>query len=577
MKKFISAFLIIFSVSFVMTGAVADDELPQILSESDATIYKEIFRLQAAEKISAAMEIEKSLKDQILQCEVLYQRYTSKTYRTKGKELAAWMQKCYNKPGADRIAKIAKIKKASVRSPKLPIPAVILGEDVARSESWTANTYSSGTAEKIKNFKKFLARGSTRNARELLEDKSFKKALYNSDYGRLAGRLAFIYYTNGELELAKKFGEKSVAEKSEYGLWTMGLLLYKEGDFENSESKFKEMTQLSNINDARKVEASFWAGRAAQMAGKEKKAEKYWEAGAKKPQLFYGALSAAMLGETPKYEFFDKGISDDDLEQITKTEYGKAALALLQVGEKTRAERYLILLVTKKASDKLLHALYSLVSTQKLPRTSMQMANLVRDRGIMEIDQDVIFGAQYPLPDWEPMGGWSIDRALLFAITRQESGFKTSAKSCKGASGVMQMMPGTAKLVARRNNVQMSDLDISKPEHNMFLGQQYIVDLLDLPIIDKNIIKMLAAYNSGEGSIMKFEKRFKTDDPLLYIESFPYSETRNYIKRVMANLWLYRARLDQPLTSLEDLAEEKWPMYSNEDEFVKSQIEHKTI
>src|SRR5574344_1270870 len=180
MKKFISAFLIIFSVSFVMTGAVADDELPQILSESDATIYKEIFRLQAAEKISAAMDIEKSLKDQILQCEVLYQRYTSKTYRTKGKELAAWMQKCYNKPGADRIAKIAKIKKASVRSPKLPIPAVILGEDVARSESWTANTYSSGTAEKIKNFKKFLARGSTRNARELLEDKSFKKALYNS-------------------------------------------------------------------------------------------------------------------------------------------------------------------------------------------------------------------------------------------------------------------------------------------------------------------------------------------------------------------------------------------------------------
>ena len=576
MKKFISTFLIIFAFSSAISSAMASD-LPDILSESDATIYKEIFRLQSAEKISAATEIEKSLENKILECEVLYQRYISKTYRTRGKEITAWMQKCYKNPGAPRIAELAKIKKASVRSPKLPSPAVGLGEDVARSESWTAKKYSSGTTAKIKKFKKALTRGSTKNARQMLEEKSFRKALYDSDYGRLAGRLAFIYYTNGEFELAKEFGEKSAMEKSEYGLWTMGLLLYKQGDFENSEAKFKEMTQLSHINDARKVEAAFWAGRAAQMADKEDEAEKYWEIGAKKPQMFYGALSAAMLDETPDYEFFDKGISDDDLEQITKTEYGKTALALLQVGEKSRAEKYLVLLATKKASDKLLHALYSLASMQKLPRISMQMANLVRERGIMEIDQDVIFGAQYPLPDWEPMGGWSIDRALLFAITKQESGFRVSAKSNKGANGVMQMMPKTAKMVARRNNVKMSDLDISKPEHNMFLGQQYIVDLLNLPTIDKSIIKMLAAYNSGEGAMLKFEKQFETADPLLYIESFPHIETRNYIKRVIANLWLYRARLDQPLNSLDDLAEGKWPMYSSEDEFVKSRISDKTI
>jgi len=577
MKKIISAFLIIFSMSFVMARAIADDELPHILSESDATIYKEIFRLQSGEKISAAMEIEKSLKDPILQCEILYQRYTSKTYRSKGKEIAAWMQKCYNKPGADRIAKIAHIKRIAVRSAKLPTPAVALGEAGAKSESWTAKTYYGSTDKNISKYKKALSKGNTRNARQLLEDKKFQKSLLKSDYGRLAGRLAFIYYTNGEFELAKKFGTLSAAEKSEYGLWTMGLILFKDGDFDNAESQFEEMSKLPQLNDARKIEASFWAGRSAEMAGNHGIAKKYWEIGAKRPQLFYGALSAAMLGETPEYEFFDKGISDDDLEQITDTGYGKTALALLQIGDKNRAEKYLTLLATKNASDKLLHALYSLASSQKLPRMSMQMANLVRNRGIMEIDQNVIFGAQYPLPDWEPMGGWSIDRALLFAITRQESGFKTSAQSCKGARGVMQMMPKTAKMVAKRNNFHISDLDISKPEHNMFLGQQYIVDLLNLPVIDKNIIKMLGAYNSGEGSVMKFEKRFKTDDPLLYIESFPYAETRNYIKRVIANLWLYRARLNQPLTSLEDLADGKWPMYSNEDEFVKSQIANKTI
>ena len=103
----------------------------------------------------------------------------------------------------------------------------------------------------------------------------------------------------------------------------------------------------------------------------------------------------------------------------------------------------------------------------------------------------------------------------------------------------------------------------------MFLGQQYIVDLLMHQNINNNIIKMLAAYNAGMGSVVKFEKSFTTDDPLLYIESFPAYETRGYIKRVMANLWLYRARLGQPLTTLKALADSEWPLYNSEDEYVR--------
>ena len=84
---------------------------------------------------------------------------------------------------------------------------------------------------------------------------------------------------------------------------------------------------------------------------------------------------------------------------------------------------------------------------------------------------------------------------------------------------------------------------------------------------------MLAAYNAGMGSVVKFEKSFSTEDPLLYIESFPAYETRGYIKRVMANLWLYRARLNQPLTTLKVLADAQWPLYSSEDEYVRSDID----
>lgn len=551
-------------------------DLPSILSNQDAEIYTNIFDLQSREKIDAAIKLEKQISDPILMSEVLYQRYTSKTYHTKGKEVIAWMEKYYNMPGAERMYNLAKIKKVSVRSPRLP--SVINGKSIetAQSENWTQKRYYGETDKNITKFKKSIRTGSTKNARLLLENPSFKKKLTESDYGRLAGRLAFVYYTNGEFELAKKWGFVSSDAKSEYGLWTMGLLYYKEEKFEESEKYFSEILKLQQINDARKTEAAFWAGRAAEANDDRKSAKTYWKIASAHPMAFYGALSATMLDDVPDYEFFEQDLSDDDLDALKDSKYGKLALALLQVKQNERAEQYLKLLITSKAADKTLHAVNSVSTAYALPRVSMQVANVVRDRGILEIDPGIIYSAQYPLPDWEPLGGWSIDRALLFAITKQESGFKTGAKSTAGAKGLMQLMPGTARIVARQNKMKMSDIDMSKPEHNMFLGQQHIVDLLAHPNINNNIIKMLAAYNAGMGMLVRFDRNFDTSDPLLYIESFPAYETRNYMKRVMSNLWLYRARLDQPLTSMEELSEGKWPLYSSEDEYVQKQIADRT-
>jgi soluble lytic murein transglycosylase-like protein len=547
-------------------------EQPQILSAEDADVYAQIFALQGKEKIDAAMKLDKKISDPLLMHEVLYQRYTSKTYRTRGKEVSDWLYKYYNMPGAERMFNLSKIKKTAARSPKMP--ATVSGNSIetARSETWTEKSYSGMAGQKIAEFRKATRRGSTKNARQILEDPAFKKKLTEADYGRLSGRLAFLYYTNGEFELAKKWGFTASDAKSEYGLWTMGLLYYKEEKWSEAQKYFSAILDLPHINNARKTEAGFWAGRSADANGESKAAKRYWKTAAAYPMSFYGALSATMLGDTPRYKFFEQDYSDSDFDALKTTRYGKIALALLQINQKTRAEQYLPLLITADSSDEVLHAINSVASANKLPSVSMRVGGVMRDRGILEIDNNVIYSSQYPLPDWEPMGGWSIDRALLFAITKQESGFKTGAKSGKGAGGVMQLMPGTAKLVARQNKVKMSEIDISNPEHNMFLGQQHIVDLLSQPMIDNNIIKMLAAYNAGPGMVSKYEKWFETNDPLLYIESFPAYETRDYIKRVMSNLWLYRAKLSQPLTSMEDLANGKWPRYNSEDDYVRRQI-----
>ena len=544
-----------------------------VLSDSDASLYKQIFTLQDNEKINAATKLQSQLQDDLLLNEVLYQRYFSDSYTTRGKEITAWMNKYNDMPGAVRMQKLANTKKASVKKPNLP-NSISGGVSIEtpQSENWTAKKYSGNAATNIDKFKRAIRSGSTKTARTILETKTFKNKLTESDYGRLAGRLAYIYYTNGEIELAKKWGFIASDADSEYGLWTMGLIYFKQENFKESQKYFSKILALKHINNARKIEAAFWAGRAADLNGAHDMARQYWTVAAAYPMAFYGALSATMLGDVPQYEFFEQTCTDEDIDELRKTKYGKRALALLQVGRKDRAEEYLKLMITSRATDRQLHAVNSVATAYGLPRVSVQASSVIKDRGILEIDDDIIYSAQYPLPDWEPMGGWSIDRALLLAITKQESGFRTTAKSGAGANGVMQIMPSTAKRVAKQNNMDISEMDMSNPEHNMYLGQQYIVDLLSHPNIENNIIKMLAAYNAGMGTMNKFEKTFYTYDPLLYIESFPAYETRSYIKRVMSNLWLYRARLNQPLTSLAEMANGNWPLYNSEDEYVQQQI-----
>jgi soluble lytic murein transglycosylase-like protein len=572
MKKILGFFMTMFFALPVFALESAD-----VLSNENAALYAQIFMLQDKEKIESAKKLEGKLTDKSLMNEVLYQRYTSKTYHTRGSELKSWMDKYYDMPGSERLYKMAGIKKASVRKPSMP--HIITGKEyieTAQSENWTVKQYKGKTTKTIDKFKKAIRSGSSKIARNILEDKSFKSKISESDYGRLAGRLSFLYYTNGEYELAKKWGFVSSDAKSEYGLWTMGLLYFKEQKYGEAQKYFSQILDLTQINNARKTEAAFWAGRSADINGNHSDAKKYWKIAAAYPMSFYGALAATMLGDTPEYEFFEQDCSDEDIITLREDKYGKKALALLQVGRKARAEQYLKHLVTAKSSDKMLHAVNAVSSLYGLPSVAILVSGVMRDRGILEINDDIIYSAQYPLPNWEPMGGWSIDRALLLAITKQESGFKQTAKSTAGANGVMQLMPGTAKLVARKNSVKMSEIDMSNPEHNMFLGQQFIVDLLQQDLVKNNIIKMLIAYNAGIGNLAKFEKSFSTSDPLLYIESFPAYETRNYVKRVMSNLWLYRARLNQPLTALQELADGAWPYYNSEDEYVVNKVFNKT-
>ena len=172
------------------------------------------------------------------------------------------------------------------------------------------------------------------------------------------------------------------------------------------------------------------------------------------------------------------------------------------------------------------------------------------------------------MPAWRPDGGYLVDRALLFSLMRAESGFDPEARSHAGALGLMQVLPSTARVVAERAQIAYEgEATLTDPAVNLTLAQAYVDGLIANHIVEGSLIHVAVAYNAGLKRLQDWVARFADleDDPLLYLESIPVPETRLYAKKVLANLWAYRIRLDQPASSMAQLAANAWPIYASSD------------
>ncbi len=127
----------------------------------------------------------------------------------------------------------------------------------------------------------------------------------------------------------------------------------------------------------------------------------------------------------------------------------------------------------------------------------------------------------------------------------------------------MQVMPATARHLASRGALTPPrEDDLLDPETSIRYGQAYLAHLLQRSPIGDNLIYVAAAYNAGPTRVARWREQLAIeDDPLLFLESIPMREPRVYVKKVLTNLWSYRARLGQPQPSLEALARNQWPSY----------------
>lgn len=344
---------------------------------------------------------------------------------------------------------------------------------------------------------------------------------------------------------------------NENDAWRAGLDAWRAGDALTAAASFEQAAQNAGDVWARSA-AAYWAARSHLRARQPDQVSQWLRIAAQEPRSFYGQLARRALGLEAAFTWEPESLDKQGAEALMNSRIGQRALALLQIGQERRAAAEFHVL-RPLAKPELLQAMLAVAQRYDLPSFAMAAGSVVEEVTGFRSDE-----ALFPIPHWEPTGGFSIDRALIYAIARQESGFNPTAQNPSGATGLMQLIPSTAHAVAKRLGTSADNL--RDPAQSLALGQEYVRMLFEDPNVRNDLFLMAIAYNAGPGNLAKWLAEYDyQSDPLLFIESIPSRETRQFVERVMAGMWVYQARLKQPTPSLDAVAAGAWPTYAPQD------------
>ncbi|MEA2756509.1 MAG: soluble lytic murein transglycosylase [Aliidongia sp.] len=380
--------------------------------------------------------------------------------------------------------------------------------------------------------------------------------------------------TDGADDLVEMSGRPLPAEPRLIGLesparYEAGLAAWRAKKWAEAANDFESVTRNGTTASWYVAASAFWAARAHLRLKEPQKVNGWLATAAEQPRTFYGMLARRLLGLSPDSDFEPQPLSKAEVAQLQALPGGRRALALVQVGETDRAEAELRALSTR-GNKSLASAIVGLGDLANMPALCLALGRQQSRDDPRQIE------SQYPVPRWRPRNGFSVDRALLFALMMQESRFDTEAQSGSGAAGLMQLMPGTAKSVARRAGIPLGNVaELVDPVLNLSLGQEYVKQLIGHQQINGNLILVLATYNSGTAPLTKWQNKPEyQSDPLMFIESLPRDTTRLYVERVLTNMWIYRQRLGEDAPDLESLAAGQWPAYVSMDAATQGSAQH---
>lgn len=543
----------------------------KVLSAPDIKTYKQIFEAHKKGQFKTADDLTKKLKNKSLMGYVLYDKYFSPKYKTKPSEITSWLNKYSDLPVASDIYALGKQKKATLPKSK---PKDIFGGKssactyVLRSEpidlisNRLFSRYSGEKQKQARTLMNKIARhirsGNTKNARDLIESKEADKLFNQEELDSAKTALAFSYFLDGEDEKALSVAQdalKTCKNTVPLAAWTAGLVSWRMGNTKEAAEYFEIVADGEKTYPLLRASSAFWAARAHLALGNYDQVGDYLELSSEYPRTFYGFLSMRLLSQDLAH-MWESPTSTEDEVTINFSHPGLSRFfALRQVGKTELSKKELAKLYVE--ADKDAKGVLMLISEQNGFAEDLRGVT-----GNLSGDED----ARFPAPNWTPKDGWKVDKALVYAFVKQESCFNVRAESSVGALGLMQIMPGTGKELARTLQYPWNTRKLKEPAYNLSLGQNYLLQLMENPEVNYNLIFTAVSYNAGPGNLAKWKKRMNyQNDPLLFIESIPSKETRSFVERIMVNYWVYRSLMGQPVSSLDDVSAGKWAIYRSHD------------
>ncbi len=287
---------------------------------------------------------------------------------------------------------------------------------------------------------------------------------------------------------------------------------------------------------------AYWQGRAAEAANETAAARQHYERAAAQSITYYGQLARAKLGlrDLPL-----RRPQQTSTAAFERSDVYRAIRMLYEAGERELAIPLFTDLAQKLTDPGQIDALADLAATYRDARAMVLIGKAATQRG-QPLDL-----AAFPtigMPAFEPVGE-PVEKPMIFAIARQESVFDSRALSSAGARGLMQLMPATARRTATRAGIGFDAARLtSDAAYNARVGATHLRELVDE--WRGSYILTFAAYNAGGSNVKKWiaaygDPRSASVDPVDWVERIPFSETRNYVQRVLENVQVYRQRLGE--------------------------------
>jgi soluble lytic murein transglycosylase-like protein len=366
-------------------------------------------------------------------------------------------------------------------------------------------------------------------------------------------RIARSYYQLGRDLDARRVADSSRAGASgdwaAHSAWISGLASWRLNDCEAASRAFREVAAIARERELN-AGGYYWAARAEQACRRPSLVAPLLRLAARSNESFYGLIARETLGLDTRLppEPQRPTVAVESLPNVRR------ALELVNIGERWLAED-MLRHQARIGHPSEHHGLIELAKRLDLAGAQFWLAHNGQPGAVADPHD------RYPMPRWTPITGWRVDPALAFAHIIQESTFRADAVSPAGAVGLMQVRPGTAGDMARARNLPYSPATLTDPSYNLEFGQSFIELMRRSSATGGQLPRMMAAYNAGPLPVARWAAIPGQGDPLLWIESIPYWETRYYVPAVFRNMWVYQGLARAETPTLSALAQHRWPAF----------------